>query len=458
VKTQIRKHMKDFLAILALFVLALGISAYLLSNQRLRFPLVQEKPFVVKAVLENAQAVQPGQGQTVRVAGVEVGQIGKIELEEGKAVVDMQLEGKYKGLIRDDATALLRTRTGLKDMFLEVDPGEGKPLAEKARIQVGNTAPDIDPDEILAALDTDTRDYLKLLISGGGKGLKGRGNDLREVFRRLGPLHRDLAKVTTAVARRRANLRSLVHNYGLLTSELGKNDKDITRLVRSSNSVFEALGSEEQNISAAVARLPGSLRQTKETLAKVDTLGQRLRPALSSLRPAFRQLDETNAEVLPFVKEATPILRNQTRPFTRVGQPFFSNLGSAARDLNRGEPDLTKTFGQLNRLFNIGAFNTNGREGLSGNLVQDRARDEGYLYQLAWLAQNTNSLFSTGDAQGPSRRIFLQGLDCGILASQAEDDLSGLPPSVSTPIVDTVDEAFNELGNAGVCNSGGEGP
>ena len=45
---------------------------------------------------------------------------------------------------------------------------------------------------MLAALDADTRAYLKLLITGAGKGLEGRGNDLREVFKRLGPMHRDL--------------------------------------------------------------------------------------------------------------------------------------------------------------------------------------------------------------------------------------------------------------------------
>ena len=53
----------------------------------------------------------------------------------------------------------------------------------------------MDPDEILSALDRDTRDYLKLLINGVGKGLEGRGGDLREVFRRLGPLHRDMRRL-----------------------------------------------------------------------------------------------------------------------------------------------------------------------------------------------------------------------------------------------------------------------
>jgi phospholipid/cholesterol/gamma-HCH transport system substrate-binding protein len=207
----IRKHLGDVIALILLFVVALGVAGYILSNQRLRFPLVEEKPFTLKAELADAQAVQPGQGQTVRVAGVEIGQIGKVELEDGQAVVELELEPKYEGFIKDDATALLRSKTGLKDMFLEVDPGDGEPLHDGDRIQVENTAPDVDPDEFLSALDADTRDYLRLLITGAGKGLAGGGGkDLREAFARLGPLHRDLASVSGAVARRRHNLERLV--------------------------------------------------------------------------------------------------------------------------------------------------------------------------------------------------------------------------------------------------------
>ena len=330
----IRKHLGDFIAVLALFVLALGIGGYILSNQRLRFPLVQEKPFKVKVELPDAQAVQPGQGQTVRTAGVEIGQIGKVELEDGKAVVELQLEKKYEGYIKEDATALLRTKTGLKDMFLEVDPGEGKPLPENGRLPASNTAPDIDPDEVLSALDGDTQDYLKLLVSGAGKGLKGRGSDLQETFARLGPLNRDLGKLTKAVARRRKNLSNLVNKYGKLTRELGTKDREIVRLVQASNSVFEAFASQDTQISDFVSKLPGALGQTEQTLSKVDTLGGELGPTLEALRPPFRKLDTANRAVLPFVREATPILRDKIRPFARIAAPYTADLGTAARDLN----------------------------------------------------------------------------------------------------------------------------
>jgi phospholipid/cholesterol/gamma-HCH transport system substrate-binding protein len=436
----LRKHLGAVLALAGMVLLAVGIAGYVLNAQRFRFPLLEEAPFRLKAELPDAQAVIPGQGQTVRTAGVRIGDIGEVELEDGVAVVTLELLPRYEGYVRRNATALLRTKTGLKDMFIEVDPGTGQPLAEGERLQVQATLPDVDPDEGLSALDADTRDYLKLLISGAGKGLEGRGTDLRETFARLGPLHRDLERLNSAVARRRHNLRRLVSRYGSLTSELATKDREIVRLVRASEAALDAFASEDRNVSAFVARLPAALRQTESTLSKVNGLGRELGPAMQALRPPFRRLDATNAEVLPFVREAAPILKRQVRPFTRLGRPFFRDLGRGAGGLAAAGPQLTTAFGKLNRLFNLGAFNTGGAEGLSGDLARDRARDEGYLYWLAWTVQNTVGIFHTGDAMGPLRRFHLGGLNCTTLVD------NGLP----SPVADA-------LGEAGVCVPAEEG-
>src|SRR4029079_15275787 len=100
-------------------------------------------------------------------------------------------------------------------------------MSKSAHIPSANTAPDIGPYEFLSALDSDTRSYLQLLINGAGKGFKGHGNDLREVFRRLGPTSRSLRKVTGAIADRRVEMRRLITNYGSLLDELGDKDKEL---------------------------------------------------------------------------------------------------------------------------------------------------------------------------------------------------------------------------------------
>jgi phospholipid/cholesterol/gamma-HCH transport system substrate-binding protein len=414
----IRKHLFDFLAVIGLFVIGVAVAAYILSQQDFRFPLIEDKPKKVAFEFENAQAVQPGQGQTVRVAGVEVGRIADVKVDDGVALVTAEILPKHEDLIREDATALLRPKTGLKDMFVEVSPGSGRVIEEGGRISVANTLPDIDPDEIYKALDEDTRPYLKLLVSGAGKGLDGHGDDLREVFRRFEPLHQDLARVMEATANRRDALKRLIHRYGLLMTHVGRRPAELRRLVTASRSVFDALAGVEQSISESVARLPGALRASEATLREVREFAPVLRSSLQSLREPIRKLDETNAAVTPFLRETTPILRNEIRPFVRAARPFTDDLRLAARDVSAATPDLTVTFEELNRFFNIGAFNPGGAEGLGGRSVaEQRARQEGYLYWLAWVSQNTNSLFSSADGQGPWRRVTICGVPAAVITA-----------------------------------------
>ena len=417
-RTATRKHWRELLAVVGLILLAALVAIYILSQQGLRFPLVEQAPKHIAIELQSAQAVEPGQGQSVRVAGVEVGRISGVEVDEGVAVVDVELKPTYEDLIREDATALLRPKTVLKDMFIEVAPGTGRVLASNGRIPVANTLPDIDPDEIYAALDSDTRPYLKLLVEGGAQGLRGRGADLREVFRRLEPIHRDLARVTRATARRRVALKRLIHRYGVLTEFVSRHPDDLRRLVSASNAVFDSLAGEGQNISASVARLPGSLRSTERALSEVRDFAPLLRTTLQSLREPVRELPATNAALTPFLADTTPVLRNKIRPFVRVAGPFTNNLRLAARDLSQATPDLTKALEETNRFFNMGAYNPGGAESLSGlSTAQQRARNEGYLYWLAWTAQNGVSLFNTADAQGPWRRVTICGVEPAILNS-----------------------------------------
>jgi phospholipid/cholesterol/gamma-HCH transport system substrate-binding protein len=409
VRRVIQAHLRDFVATLGMVAVAAGVAGYILAHQRVRFPLIEEKPFQVWVELENARGVAPGQGQTVRVAGMRVGDVGKVELEDGKALVRMDLDPEYDQLVRRDATVLLRPRTGLKDMFLALDPGRRSEPAMKEGtvLSSANTLADVNADEILKVLDTDTRAYLKLLLNGAGKGLADRRHDLRQVFARLGPLHRDLDRLNSEVVKRKRNLARLVHNYGSTMRRLGEEDQELESLVRNAGVVFERLAREDQRISLAVSRLPGALSQTEQTLRRVRELGDTAGPAFRALRPAIRQVDPANRELRPLAEAAEPILRERVRPFVRRARPFVADLSPAARDLGTAQPDLRESFYELNRFFNLAAYNPGGKESLTGDPKRDLLRDEGQLFWLGWVSHNTTSMFQTSDAQGPFRRFIL---------------------------------------------------
>jgi phospholipid/cholesterol/gamma-HCH transport system substrate-binding protein len=444
VKRAIRKYSKDFISLIVLFLIAIGVSGFIIYNQDARpaIPLLEPKPKVLNFEFSDAQAVTPGQGQSVRVAGVQVGKIVAVRPRNGVALVKTEIQPKFwnKIKVKDDATGLLRPRTGLKDMFIEVDPGlRGKRVKDGGTIPVENNAPDVDPDEVLSAFDTDTRTYLQLLINSAGKGLKNRGTDLNKTFKALGPTQHDLKRVTSAIGERRVALRELIHRYGDLTNTLADKDREIKTLISASDAVFRSFASQQNNISLAVSKLPATLNQTERTLTKANAYAQLLRPTLNELRPPFRQLDTTNHQVLPFVREAYPIVRNRIRPFVQIARPYFDDLGRAARNLSRATPDFTASFHELNRFFDMAAYNPKGAEGLYPTPPQNLNRDEGFLYWVAWTVMNTDSMFSTSDANGSFRRALL-GLSCEtikaqVAASPTAGPLLGLTNALNDPLL-----------------------
>ena len=225
-KVAIRKHYRDFLFIVGIVLLSAAVGGYILSNQRFHLPKwvpVLGSDFVTyKAELATSQSVTPGQGQTVQVAGVDVGELSKVELVDGRAVVTMSLRRKYTPIYKN-ATALLRPKTGLNDMILELTPGDRK--AGKAplgwTIPVAQTQANVNFDEVLSSLDGDTRDYLQLLIAAGGQGVGGEGRNLSKALKRIEPTSKYLAKLNGALAVRDAYIRRSFHNFRLLAVALG---------------------------------------------------------------------------------------------------------------------------------------------------------------------------------------------------------------------------------------------
>jgi phospholipid/cholesterol/gamma-HCH transport system substrate-binding protein len=428
--TAIRKHAKEALAVLGLIAVAAAVSVYILDNQRLRFPW-EEAPLRLNAEFSTAQAVTAGQGQTVRVSGVRIGDIGEVELHDGRAVVELVIDPEYEGMIRTDARALLRPKTGLKDMFIDLEPGSDDAPPAKAgfTVPISATAPDVNPDEILAELDTDTRDYLRLLIGDAGQGLKGRGLDLRELLRRFEPTHRDLARVNSAVAERRANLRHLIRSLNTLNAELASRDDDLAGLVSSSAAVMRQFAAEEANVSAAVGELPSALKTTTSTMNSLQRFGTLLGPTAEKLRPAARALDPANEALRPLAREATPLLREDIRPFVREARPVARDLRPAAKNLAKATPALTRSFEHLNRFLNLAALNPNGRED-----PDNAARQEGYLFWVAWAQHMATQLFSSSDAHGTFRPVTI-GAPCATIEQLVKEEPELEFLSMLTPIL-----------------------
>jgi phospholipid/cholesterol/gamma-HCH transport system substrate-binding protein len=392
--------LRDFGAVAVLVVLAIATVGYILEHQP-AFTFGRSY-YQIKAVFADAAAVTAGQGQSVTIAGVEVGLIGGVQLEHGQAVVSMDIFKKYAPVYRN-ATVLLRPRTPLKDMYLALDPGTASAgaLPEGGTLGIASTQPDIDVDQILSSLDADTRTYLLLLLSGGAQAFNGKGATasspsaataaaLAADFKRFAPLDRSALNFTKLLSQRSSNLRGAIHNLNLVASSLGGVDTQLASLVKASDTNFQAIASQDQQLSRGISLLPGALQQTNSTLHQVQQFAAVSGPALKQLEPFARDLGPALKALRPLAKQTTPVIEKQLEPFASSPgiRKLAQTLAPAAESLAKAAPALSGSFSVLNKLVNTLAYQKSGGE-------------PSYLYWGAWLAHNLDSLTSLQDAEGP---------------------------------------------------------
>ncbi len=393
---QSRGRGKDTIAIVLLTLVAIVMTLWIFTQQKASLPswapLVGEDFAHLTADFSNAQAVTPGQGQAVVIAGIQVGKISSVDLEEGHAVVGMDIEPKYLKLIHPDASLLLRPKTNLNDMTIEIDPGRAREHVEDGyRFPLSRTEPSIQFEAFLATLDADTQQYLQLLVAGGAQGIGGRGRQLSGAFRRLQPFSHYIADLNRAVAQRRVALARTIHDFGLLTTELGRHDAELERFVSASKGALGNFANQQQSIQESLVEFPSTLTALRSALAASDRFSTAARPALLGLIPqAQASVPAFKANERLFRQTTAPI-RDQIRPFTREVRPVLTHLSEGAADLDTSVSEFGTSLGAINSLLNELAYKPKGSR-------------QSYLFYLPWLNHNLNATFNLVDAGGPITR------------------------------------------------------
>jgi phospholipid/cholesterol/gamma-HCH transport system substrate-binding protein len=387
---QIKRYALALAAIIVIMLLAAGVGTYVLAHQRVRFPW--QHIYDIQADFSNAQAVTPGQGQTVAVAGVTVGLISSVTLHDGVARVHMEIRSDKLKAIHKDAHMLLRPKTGLQDMSVEVDPGS--PSAPKLGphdvLPISQTLPSVNSDELLASLDSDTRAWLQTLLATGAQGLKGNGLALRALLKAGAPTLKATKKVTDAIEARRGDLAHLVHDLGLLTGAAAKKDDELASLITAGNQTFGALAESDAELRSTLQKLPGTLSAARGALTAAEPLSRELKPALAALEPSIRAITPALPKLDPLLADSTPAAK-KIRGLVKRARPVLSDARPALSDLDTTTPVLSRAFDTLEYVVNELGYNPPGKE-------------EGYLFWLGWFAHNSNSILSVEDANGGSWR------------------------------------------------------
>jgi phospholipid/cholesterol/gamma-HCH transport system substrate-binding protein len=292
-------------------------------------------PYELKALfrdVENLKTRSP-----VRIAGVEVGVVTKVEPKDGGGAAEVTMELREDALpIRDDARAQIRSRIFLEgNFFVDIEPGSPSAgeLDDGSTLPVTQTTSTVTLPDVLDVLDSDVRSDLQtFLYEYGTVALRGGG---AKAFNRAIPSFEP------------------AYRYGALTNDalLGVDpERDVQRLLRGQQKTFAALASNPDALKELVTDLnttAGAIASQDTALeAAVPALRDTLRegyPALGALNAALPTLRTFAREAIPGVRSSVPALDAAIPWFTQArGLVQESELKGLAADLRQAVPSLVK--------------------------------------------------------------------------------------------------------------------
>jgi ABC-type transporter Mla subunit MlaD len=308
--------------------------------------------FRVNAVFVNANNIRPN--SPVRIAGVNIGKVKKVKAYKGgdgnMSLVTMEIDDA--GLpIHKDATLKVRPRIFLEgNEFVDLSPGtpSAPTIDDGDTLPATQTAAPVQFDQILTALQSDTREDLKRLLEGYGTALTyeptaaddvGQDPDVkgksaaqslnRSIDYAPGAL-KNLAIVNNAfLGLQQHDLSKLVANTGKVTKALSANEESLKDVVTNFNTTLGALAGQRSNLQQTIALLGPTLEHTDN--------------ALTHLNASFPNTRAFAKEILPGVKE-TPATIDAALPWIAQARKLVSpaELGGLTKELQPTTVDLAK--------------------------------------------------------------------------------------------------------------------
>jgi phospholipid/cholesterol/gamma-HCH transport system substrate-binding protein len=264
--------------------------------------------YEIKAAFESSNNLK--KGSPVRIAGVEVGKVTKVEpaSKGSEAVMVTMTVGKSGRPIHEDARAKIRPRIFLEgNFFVDLEPGTpgSAEIADNGTIPINQTAVPVQFDQLLTSLQSDTREDLKTLLNEYGNALDKGG---AEAFNRSIPYwktaYRDTAIVNEAsLGETEHDLSGYVESAGATAAALDRHPEQLKSLITDFNTTAAAFAREQGNLRAAIAELPRTLHAAQPALASLNASFPPLRAFTADIRPGVRSSEAALDASIPLVRQ-----------------------------------------------------------------------------------------------------------------------------------------------------------
>ncbi|MEH3032750.1 MAG: MCE family protein [Aeromicrobium erythreum] len=216
------------------------------------------------------------EGNEVRVAGVPVGKVNKIELDGNKVDVTFKIDKGTK--LGKDTSASVGIRTLLGAQYLALQPTGSGELDRGATIPLSRTTPPYDVVEAFSELSVTTNELDTDQIAKAFTTLADVAAQTPEEFR--GAI-KGVSDLSANLAARDEQINTLLKNLKKVTGVLNSRDVELEKLFRDSTVLFDAITARRDAIRTLLVSTQSISTQLRGLVKDVR----------SDLKPALRQLD-----------------------------------------------------------------------------------------------------------------------------------------------------------------------
>jgi phospholipid/cholesterol/gamma-HCH transport system substrate-binding protein len=324
------------LAVIVLFALStFGLLLYLWLSFGGASPLA---PQGYRFNVDFRQSSQLAEQADVRISGVPVGKVVKVELgPDNSTRALLQLDEKYAPA-HVDMRAILRTKTLLGETYVELTPGtdSARRVPENGTLPQTQVGSSVALDEIFRAFDPKTRTAFQNWMQGMAAGLHGRGKDLSNAWGNLVPFADNADELLTIMDAQSADVRKAISGTATVFDALSHRSDQLRTLITAGDTTFGAIGASSRALARTFQVLPGFERQSRTTLHQLDAFADEASPLLDALQPAIKQMTPT----FQTLEKVSPDL-----------QTSLEGLNALAVASKQGFPALVSITGELQSLF-----------------------------------------------------------------------------------------------------------
>lgn len=123
-------------------ILALGY----LSVRLAKMEVIGQKGYDLEAVFSNSGGLKSG--ASVVIAGVEVGRVRSIKLDDYQALISIHLPSRIK--LQDDSIATIKTKGLIGEKYVEITPGGSEDILKPGQ-KIRDTQPPVDLEQLISS-------------------------------------------------------------------------------------------------------------------------------------------------------------------------------------------------------------------------------------------------------------------------------------------------------------------